>query len=506
MIKTLICKYLVNQNTSNYKNMKLAVESIIQIILRSYLKPFTMKDVMWYIHELGFKNVHKKEIEKFITTNSLVFPLENKRYITKAGSFTNYFFCISPTTREIENKIFIAGSRCLPFVDADMISSSLSFYYNGKKLPKKIIKWKSFEAEDFFSMYGKEFASQYVAADPANANINIIDENFMLPEYINLTAFSLDPLIDQQDFHRGCRLVCSIKNWDKGEIDICKVTNESLYKTNVVKFDTKKVAWCKRLETELLRSFNIIGPCSSIDEQLAYVFFNNRENLCNFSCYSLSDFFEYTKKIDFEDFGVETRLWFSGQSIPAFGKWNSLKKINSTIETTKQKLIIEPFIFDAYIKDSLFYSESNIEKICNRILLNFPKVRSEWRKSLLLQIENRNAILLKEYNWFADYDVGILRHQLLFLYDKLVCLITELDCYDEELESFPQQDLVVLSQIYNNVIQILSEMEIDSYTFSNNYKGFVATLNGMKESFIEIEENLTAAVIKEKKRTFKIIS
>ena len=119
--------------------MNLQTQLIIDKFLRRCCKNFTARDVSRLTAEFGgeFK-ISSKEAQEYLESSPLVFCLENGRYITRAGVFTGELFSIKPTAKEFDQRILIPGSRCIPFVDSEIVSSTLNFYdEDNKKLKKK---------------------------------------------------------------------------------------------------------------------------------------------------------------------------------------------------------------------------------------------------------------------------------------------------------------------------------------------------------------------------------
>ena len=64
------------------------------------------------------------------------------------------------------------------------------------------------------------------------------------------------------------------------------------------------------------------------------------------------------------------------------------------------------------------------------------KVPDEQKEMFTLQLMYRSVILRKQYNWFADFSVGSIRHKAIELYARVGELVYEVDCAAEGLEKF----------------------------------------------------------------------
>ena len=327
--------------------------------------PFSAKELLAMLCGLGHK-ITINELREFLDNDIRVFALQKNMYITRAGAFTNQIFSFVPTQREVEQKVFIPGDRCMPFVDLDILSFSLSFEYMGKKLPNKLFSTDCNTARDLFCLYGDEFSAQYISSDPACKDLHIAENSFELPFKLNLTGISMEPIFEQVDFKYGDRILCRVYDWDKGIIELIPLLTHKLNPFQISSEDMERQKWNETLENALLESFDSMGPCSSIEEQLANVFYENKNQLCVPDCGSIHEFLDYSKKVALELFGVETRLWFKGQDVPAVGKWNEGMYVGD--DRAIPYFMLPDFVIDCYIKDQMYEKRNNLQEIIDKII------------------------------------------------------------------------------------------------------------------------------------------
>jgi len=449
----------------------------------------------------------RDECEEYLNTSSCIFALKGGLYITRAGAFTNQFFSFRPTRKEVEQNVFAAGGRCMPFVDPEVLPSTLTFIYRGEALPQRAAEFDSRTAADLFALYGEEFASQYIAADPSNAGMDIAAQDFELPPKVNLTSYSIEPLIKYCGFRFGDRILCRVMNWDLGQIEVMPVKrNENPMQ---MRFDDlERQNWYDYLEKVMLSSFDLSGPCGSIEEQLAVVFMDNSRKLCVPECGSVEEFLMQSRKISYESFGVETRLWLRGEEVPAVGKWNELPDSDSSDDVDIRllnDLAVPDYIFDAYIENQLFEKRYDPEEIIRALLQGTVKLTADQHRFFLLHINSRHDILKKSYNWFADFTIGETRRRALALYSEASALVFEIDRSATNLERYPQQELVILSQIFSHVMRILEILELNSGTTSEDIDEILLSLEGMECNFDGISNELIDMVETEKRNGFVVI-
>ena len=497
-----LCNLCFLRNFRYLYGVSISIENFLTNFLRTYPMPFSAKELLAMLCGLGHK-ISLAELMDFLDDDVRAFALQKKMYITRAGAFMNQIFSFVPTQREVEQKVFVPGDRCMPFVDLDVLSYSLSFEFLGKELPKKIFSTDCNTARELFCLYGDEFSAQYISSDPACRDLRIAENDFELPLKLNLTGISLEPIFEQVDFRYGDRILCRVYDWDKGIIEIIPVLTHKLNPFQISSEDMERHKWYEALESALLESFDRMGPCASIEEQLANVFYEHRKELCVPDCGSVHEFLDISKKVGLELFGVETRLWFKGQSVPAVGKWN--EDLYEDDRRAMPFFALPDFVIDSYLKDQMYEKKDDLNEVIERILPKEIPLSKEEKKSLSLQIQQRNAILRKKYNWFADFANGSLRHRALKLFTDVGSLMYEMDCDNKELDQLPQQELVTLSQLYTHVSRILEILSDDTDCGDEEVCAMELSLEGMEMNFEDIRPLLLAALEKVKKNRFNVI-
>ncbi|MBQ1948560.1 MAG: hypothetical protein II367_00210 [Treponema sp.] len=491
--------------------MKIQVELLINQFLRSYLETFSIEEFVAFIKECGVKT-NEKECVEYLDSNINVFALKNGRYATRAAVFTKQYFSFKPNRKEIEQGLFITGHRCIPFIDPEILSFGVNFIYKGKLLDKKIGTFDSQTVLDLFSLYGDEYSSQYIASDPVNSDIDLGKSDFILPPVVKITGNSLAPLIED-GFKAGDRIICFVSDWDSNTVAI-EFESRSSSGLQMTEEDVERGEWYANLESDLNDSFDLHGPLSSIEEQLATVFANRRRVLCKKSCGSLDEFFARTNKVGFELFGVETRLWHKGVDVPAIGKWNSFDLNPNEYDDDddyvyeRQGEAIEPipqYITDSFLKDYLFNKNPEIAEILPRLYPNFHRLTKFQQNFMLLHLKNRHVIISSNYNHFADSEISELRHKALELFAHVNSLVYSIDMVKSDLTNYPQQSLVILSQIFGHVMHILEMCQTDVAAVIQERHEILLSIEGMELNFECVDEDLKSVLERESKNGFVII-
>ncbi len=483
-------------------------ELLLEQFFATHLSVFSVKEIEYFLGRFHI-DASKEEIIDFIRDSGLVFSISNGYYISRAGAFTGEIFSIKPTNFEFDSDIIIQGDRCMPFVNPDLSSDSLIFFINGIRLKKKAVLFDSDEAIDKFLLYGEEYAPQYIAADPANEGLSVMAVSGELSNSVRLTGLDMSILKKRFSFERGDRLVCTVKDWKKGIVEFF-VLHDSQNRFDVGEIGDKRLEWYRNLEKYLLESFDSTGPCASIEEQLASVFFNHREDLCIPECGSVEEYLaKGSRKIAIENFGVETRLWYKGISAPAIGKWNKavLRKISKNLHANSEDDLYYNFpreILDQAVLDMYYQHKKNLDELFSSLFPDDYIFHKGERELVMLHLSERNAAFENCYNWFADQHSGPIRHQSLELFKKVNTLLYKIDACDGDLNEFPQQELVILTQLYSHLLNILSYSYTDK-DVENDSDAILISIDGMKWNFEDIEEILLGAIDENNCNRFKVV-
>ncbi|MBQ5491397.1 MAG: hypothetical protein IIT68_05000 [Treponema sp.] len=487
--------------------MKPPVAHFVEHFLRTCLDTFTTRDFVKHFASMGIRMTDKQALE-YILNNPYVYQLEDKSFVTRAGMFTGAYFSIKPTAQEVAQGLFVVGDRCLPFVDEELLPSELIFCADTEELSAKVGVFDSDFAIDVYQLFGEEYAPQYIASDPANAQINFVDRNFELPATVSLTGFDLEPLVRRFNFTEGDRLLCHVIDWDLGIVGVqVQHAHNDVFDTSVQA--TKRLEWYAFLEQCLLNSFSDVGPCMSIGEQLEVVFVDQRDKLCVPDCGSVEEYvMRYARKVGLEHYGVETRLWHKGKEVPAIGSWNDeqMKLINEIEWVTMEMraLYTTPdCVYDEFLRDMYFCRKDDLDDLLDYMFTEDFSFSKAQRNRLLLHINERNAILSPCYNWFADQKKGPVRHDTLELYRNVSALAFRIECSGGALEKYPQQELVILSQLNGHLMRMISTFETDEH-IEQEADALMLSLEGMRCTFEDIEGTLESAFESQRLGQFKV--
>lgn len=449
----------------------------------------------------------QREGEDYLAESPYVSWIEDGKFITRAAAFTGRFFSFTLTPEEAKNKMFVPGSRFIPFVDEMQNPAGWTFVFDGQTLAHKVGEFRKETALDLNILYGEEYEVQYIGADPAMAEYDLADTEFELPPMVKITGCDLSRFVDQ-GLKAGDRIVCRVLDWDKGVIEIFPQQRSRAEDDGIVQIgdaDHERLAWGDLLEKSLIEIFEREGPCATIEEQLAFAFYENIDGLCSFNCDSVENYLLRSKKIGLELFGVETRLWYKGQDVPAVGKWNKndMKKDPGDLRNLKFK--IPEYILDSFLRDFKYRKQTDLALLLQTMFPENFALTPDEKRYVLLRIAGRHAIISKDYNYFADYPVAEVRGEALRLYQQVCSLVYDVETSTANFDKFPQNELVVLSQLFGHINKILESIDSNPDAAIEDKGTLRLSLEGMAYNFEDIEGALRSVIESEKRNSITIV-
>lgn len=495
------------------EQMTPAIETLLMDFIRIQTEAFSAKDIQEGFSYIGV-NMSTSEIESYLEVHPFVFPLEGGLFLSRAGAFTGASFTIKPTAKEIEGGYLLPGHRCIPFVDSEQSSGSLRFSFDNEILPRKVMEFPLREVLPYFSLFGEEYAIQFILSDSAARDSMLRSFEDELPHTVSLTVTDCSKLFRDWDFRRGDVLLSEVVDWRGGVVRIHPLCSHKENPFQQQPVDQQRSEWYRLFEKRMLESFDAFGPGGTIEEQLARVFFVHKKELCKDISGTIEEAVKHSKAIGMEPYGVESRLWFKGQDVPAVGPWlqasEGVEEKDAAMWSGEQlnaEMMLWPrVIFDSWIVDGLYNKKNNEDVLINLILgeTNTPLAILK-KKRLQVTIRSRRSKLEETYNWFADFERGPVRRRLLELHTKVFALVLELDDVDDQLEGFPQQPLVILTQLSTHIQYMLESLLRDTNLKDEDIRAMAVSLEGMEYNFEEVSAELKSALAASYKNRFTVI-
>lgn len=479
---------------------------IINEYLVSQDDVFTAEEFFHYVKSKGGK-VSREELLDVLHSSDLVFSLVNKQFITRAGVFEGRWFSFKPSKEEVEKGQILIGHRCMPFVNPEVPPDSIKIVANNQIIASEKTKFTMNFAMDTFALFGEGYVIPYVINDKGNESIPLTSIQYSLPTEIQLTSWPIEKIAGGQSFEFGDRILCRVISWKDCTVEM--YVQKSEIKDFVVSDAAiQRELWYTAFEEGLLKSFDKNGPGSSIEEQLALLYLENQEQLCIKNCGSAEEFLKHTTKIGFSSFGVETRIWKNGEAVPYVGKWN--QAFSNDLVMSDMSMTFSPQVIDAYLENYIYEKKNGKTKECLEELMArvFPSdlhLSISEQKMLLLNIEKRHDILEQNYNQFNDYTIAPIRRRILSLFSQVNSLICAIGCSKVKVDNFPQQELVVLTQLFSHIVRLLEEVENVLIRDQFPVNDVALSLDGMEDTFEDIAGTLKSSLEVNKYKGFELL-
>lgn len=474
-----------------------SVSKYISKFLSEQKDSFSLDQLASYLHfKVKGKKISKQDLLEILRSTNFVFPLINDEFITRAGVFTGRLFSFMPSKEEIEKNHILIGHRCMPFINPEISPDSIEVVTNGKIIQREQTVFSMNLALDTFALFGEGYEIPLIFNDAANDSCSLANIKYNLPKEIKLTSWPLDKITKNKEFNYGDRILCQVVDWETCLVEMTVLKNESS-KYIISSAAIEREEWYSNFEEGLLNSFNRNGPCSSIEEQLAFLFLENQEQLCIRNCGSSEEFLKHTKKIGFSQFGVETRIWFNGESVPYVGDWN--REFSKDVILNDITVSYSPILIDSYVKNYIYEEKRGKNKLCleNLITTIFPsslKMTVSENKFILLNLQSRYDILKKQYDDFFENKVSPVRERILELYTQINELICSIGCSGLNAEDFPQQELIILTQLFTHCVKMIEEIEAFADRIQIPLSDIQLSLDGMEETFYDIYDTLKSSL------------
>lgn len=482
---------------------------LISEYLNQHDTPFTAHEFQSYLKNNGGQKIPISEIFQLLFDSELVFPLEEDLFITRAGVFLGRWFSFKPSKEEVQKGQILIGHRSIPFTNPECSPDNFEVYVNDKIVKSESCTFSMNLAMDVYALFGEGYIIPTLFGDSNNKNLTLKNFQYNMPQEITLTSWPLDKIADKQKFKYGDRILCRVIDWGYNVIEM-QVQKNHVKDMTLTDEAIEREEWYTDFENAFLESFDRHGPLSSIDEQLAVLYLENQEELCIKNCGSAEECLLHTTKLAFQTFGVETRIWRKGEIVPYVGKW--------VLEEDVKDIILKdissgfsPGIIDSYLKNNMYLKSKGLETYRIEELINnaFPFIQEKdilYNKMIIENIKKRADEIEKEYNQFNDYHIAPVRKKMVELYSEIVELFTNLGISNIDAREFPQQDLVILSQLYGHICRMLEEINNPYLCEKIPIDDITISLDGMEETFNEIGSVLYESLKNLRYKNFSVLN
>ncbi|MFP3090180.1 plasmid pRiA4b ORF-3 family protein [Treponema sp. TIM-1] len=436
-------------------------EGALKEFLDNITEPFSLSDVVAFVRMIDPKRSGRlsMEISSFIESRNIAFHLGTNRWVSRRGCFEPVRFVISPTRLELLNGILIPGHRCVPFANPDLLPQKYTFTWKGQPIPMTTTEGPPDEFYPYYSIYGEEYAPQYVARDnPENESAFNYDP-YEDPVEVSIQTLDMRNIYREAAFVPGDCFVAQTLDWKNGSFELERVAKDAWSQAEL--YD-----WFEAAEGGFEDSFEFLGPGTSTEEQIAYAYWFGGKRMREVPAYSLETFlYDKTDRIETVAYGIETRFWYAGKEIP---DRKDLEGIQSLPDKTvleeilyKNKVPISEYVIQAYVWDSLYRNDIQVPHIFNRIIPPSVNLDKQSQDYLGEYITDALEDFQKMYSPFADQTTGPLRQRVGELHTAVIDLAARIYKSDIDVSWLPRHTFVILSQIQGHAASVLEDLDLE---------------------------------------------
>ncbi|MDR2097210.1 MAG: plasmid pRiA4b ORF-3 family protein, partial [Spirochaetaceae bacterium] len=426
------------------------------------------------------------EIANLFNIRRIAFPVKDNKWLSRRGLFCNARFVITPTRSELLNGILIPGHRCVPFANPVIPPQNYKFLWNDTAVGMSQTEGSPEEFYPFFSIYGEEYAPQYIAQESQENELAYGADPFEDPVEVSIKSLDMRNIYREESFVPGDSFIVTIQDWKACVFKLERAAADAWKKKSLKE-------WMDTAEDAFFQSFSNLGPGSTTDEQIAWAYFYGGKRMMDVPAYSLEDFlYEKTDKFSVTAFGLETRFWYAGKEIPDYRSLQGVK--TQSDETPVERLLLQhnipvsEYVVQSYIRDAIYRSEDDAQRILERIAplsCGMDKWDAEY---LLAYISDTIKELRRFYSVFTDQKAGPVRQEVCELHTAVIDLACRLGREGIDYSILPKHTFIILSQIQIYTSNILEDLDVEEEPDESELSAIDSSIEDMIEIFDEIKE------------------
>lgn len=186
----------------------------------------------------------RRRVERAIAGDDKYFYDDKWSCCTRKGFFKDRKFLITPDEWEIAQGVLFPGHRFVPYVSGEIFPSGVQF---GTMKTKKIISPLGTVFHYHILLGSEQIFDFMVADDPAN---EILQHSAGRTDSITLTVFDMAEFYREHDFAFGDALLCTVKDYENGIVDLQYLSGAKRSETDREKFiaaldESAQIVWDK---------------------------------------------------------------------------------------------------------------------------------------------------------------------------------------------------------------------------------------------------------------------
>jgi hypothetical protein len=426
------------------------------------------------------------EIANLFNSRRAAFPINENKWLSRRGLFSGARFVITPTRVELLNGLLIPGHRCVPFANPCVPPQEYTFMWNGEPVSVSEVEGSPEEFYPFFSLYGEEFAPQYIAQENSGNELAYGADPFEDPPEVSIKTLDMRGIYREAGLVPGDSFIVTIEDWKACVFKLERVA------AGAWKADSLN-EWAAAAEDAFLESFKRLGPGVAIDEQIAWAYFYGDRRLLDVPAYSLEDFlYEKTDKIAITYFGIESRFWYAGKEIPDYRSLIGTK--TQSDETATERLLfkygvpVSEYVIHSYLRDAIYRGENDLERLLERVVPQSCGLGGWDKEYLASYITNTITELQEMYSVFTDQKAGPIRQTVCELHAAVIDLAARLFRESIDHSILPKHTFIVLSQIQIYTSGILEDLDVEEEPTEQELSAIENSAEDMLEIFDEMKD------------------
>jgi len=485
--------------------MDLEQEEALYEFLENTVEPFTLDDITAYLQSSGQKRSKRLalDVASYIDTRKIAFKQDNRHWVSRRGCFESAAFVITPTRLELLNGILIPGHRCVPFANPLIMPHRYQFSWNGVSVPVTTTEAPPEDFYPYYSVYGEEFAPQYIARDNPENEKAFNSDPYEDPPEVSIHTLDMRGIYRESSFVPGDHFIVRTLDWKNCRFELAKAGKDEWRQKDLDK-------WLEIADSGFEDSFALLGPGSSTEEQIAFAYWFGGKRMRETPSYSIEEFiFEKSNRVEIVPYGIETRFWFSGKEIPDSKNLqnHTLPPDRTYIEDLlyKKNIPISEFVILSYIRDAFFRNEKDIDQVINRLI---PPVihleETEWN-IIADYIAESMEDFYKGYSLFLDQKAGPVRQRVAELHTAVIELSAKLQKGEIDAVWLPKHTFIVLSQIQGHAAALLEDLAFDESPAQDDIVAIDNSLDSMIDTYNDIKEMINSAMDNFRRSSFTLI-
>jgi hypothetical protein len=469
-------------------------EDALYEFLENVTEPFSLEDVVAFIRMIDPKRTGRlaAEVKTLIDSRNIAFSLGSNRWVSRRGCFEPVRFVISPTRLELLNGILIPGHRCVPFANPVLLPQEYVFYWKGSPIAVTTTEGPPEDFYPYYMIWGEEYAPQYVARDNPENEAAFNSDPYDDPPEVSIHTLDMRNIYRESAFVPGDRFVVHSRDWKAGVFELERVGKDQWSQADLY-------AWFEAAEAGFEDSFELLGPGTSTDEQIAYAYWYGGKRMRDVPAYALEDFlYEKTDQVETVPYGIETRFWYAGKEIPDSKNPDESRGLPDRTVTEeilfRWGIPVSEYVVQSFVRDALYRNEKDTLPVLERLIPYSVGMDKQSLHYIVEYVAEAFEELRAVYSLFQDQSMGPIRQRVGELHTAVVALAARLHKGEIDPSWLPKHTFVILSQIQGHAASMLEDLDVDDPLPEAELEAMDNSLDSMIETYEDIKGMIDEAL------------